>query len=82
MLRFLDAQPEHIEDLFDELDALSAPEVGSFIRQLSPDECGWLARYLRRRLELDREHAAEEIELELNVCSPCPSSFTLSSVGC
>ena len=61
--------PDHIEDLFDELDALPAAEIGAFIRQLGADEAGWLARYLRRRSEKDREHATEEIECEMAVSS-------------
>ncbi|KAL5536048.1 hypothetical protein ACEPAF_4152 [Sanghuangporus sanghuang] len=66
-----DMPPDHIEDLFDELDALPSGEVGPFIRQLGVDECGWLARYLRRRSEKDKENAAEEVECEMNhLCPP------------
>lgn len=59
--------PDHIEDLFDDLDTLAPTEIAEFIRNLSPAECGWLARYLRRRVEKDREFAAEEIEGEMKV---------------
>ncbi|KAI5114831.1 hypothetical protein M0805_009730, partial [Coniferiporia weirii] len=48
-----DMPPDHIDDLFDELDALPAGEVGAFVRNLSPDECGWLARFLKRKTDLD-----------------------------
>ncbi|KAL5533656.1 hypothetical protein ACEPAG_116 [Sanghuangporus baumii] len=66
-----DMPPDHIEDLFDELDALPPGEVGPFIRQLGVDECGWLARYLRRRSEKDKDNAAEEVECEMNhLCPP------------
>ncbi|EJC98658.1 uncharacterized protein FOMMEDRAFT_128955 [Fomitiporia mediterranea MF3/22] len=66
-----DMPPDHIEDLLDELDALDPAEVGDFVRQLAADECGWLARYLRQRLERDRERALEEIEVEVkHTCPP------------
>ncbi|KAI5116428.1 hypothetical protein M0805_000207, partial [Coniferiporia weirii] len=43
----------------------------AFVRNLSPDECGWLARFLKRKTDLDKELAAEEIELEMrHKCPP------------
>lgn len=63
----LEAQPDHIENLFDDLDELPPEEVGNYIRNLAPDECGWLARYLRRRAVADRELAPEEISVETQV---------------
>ena len=60
-------QPDHIENLFDDLDDLPPEEIGNYIRNLSPNECGWLARFLRRRAMTDRDIAPEEIAVETQV---------------
>ena len=60
-------QPRDVEDLFDNLDELPPNQVSYFVSQLSPAECYWLAQYLRQRVERDKETAADEIDLELNV---------------
>ncbi|KAH8110699.1 hypothetical protein DFH11DRAFT_1802190 [Phellopilus nigrolimitatus] len=63
--------PDHIDDLFDELDELPPNEITSFIRGLGPDECAWLARFLRRKSARDKELAVDEMELEMkHRCAP------------
>ncbi len=59
--------PDHIEDLFDELDCTDPSDIGAFFRKINSKEAGWLARFLRGKSERDREMAGEEIQAEVNV---------------
>ncbi|THH03452.1 hypothetical protein EW145_g6247 [Phellinidium pouzarii] len=65
-----ESPPEHIDDLFDELDELPADEIATFIRQLTIEECGFLARFIRRKVLRDKELAPEEIEIGMK--DKCP----------
>jgi breast cancer 2 susceptibility protein len=61
----LESQPDHIPNIFDDLE--DAPQPGSVFARLSPDEAGWLAQFIREKVEKDRERAGDDIELELKV---------------
>lgn len=60
-----DSPPDHVEDLYEDLENTS--ELGPILARLTPEESGWLARYVRAKIEKDREQAGEEIEQELKV---------------
>ncbi|KLO09271.1 hypothetical protein SCHPADRAFT_574338 [Schizopora paradoxa] len=62
--------PDHIEDLFDELDCTDPPDLPAFFRKLNPRDAGWLARFLNAKCERDRERAGDEIQAEVN--EKCP----------
>ncbi|KAJ6520132.1 hypothetical protein C8R45DRAFT_806075, partial [Mycena sanguinolenta] len=66
----MDNEPtDELEELYDELeDPTGAAEVMS---RVSGRTAGWLARFIRNRMEKDRERAGEEIDQELTrVCPP------------
>jgi hypothetical protein len=61
----LDAAPDHIDNLYDELeDPLNATKT---IASVTTNEAGWLARYIREKSLRDREAVSEEVERELQV---------------
>lgn len=60
-----DSPPDNIEDLYDELEGAAA--AGPILARLSVNEAGWLARFMREKVEKDRERAGEDIERELKV---------------
>lgn len=57
--------PEHIDDLYEELE--EPAEAGAVIRRVTPNDAGWLAQHIRKRLEHDVEKIREEIQQELQV---------------
>jgi breast cancer 2 susceptibility protein len=61
----VDSPPDHIENLFDELE--DASEVGSVFARLTATEAGWLAKHIRYEISKDRERVVDEIESELKV---------------
>ncbi|THV07479.1 hypothetical protein K435DRAFT_643336 [Dendrothele bispora CBS 962.96] len=64
-----DEPPDNIESLYDELE--EPEDAGRAISRTSLNEAGWLARYIRTRIERDGESARDEIEKELeNICPP------------
>jgi len=64
-----DSPPDNIDDLYDALEEPS--EAGAVLAGLSCNEAGWLARFIRDRIDKDRERAGEEIEQELKgTCLP------------
>ena len=61
----LDAAPDHIDNLYDELgDPLNATKI---IASVTANEAGWLARYIREKSSRDGEAVSEEVEQELQV---------------
>jgi breast cancer 2 susceptibility protein len=65
-LSSLDSAPDHIDNLYDELeDSSKAAEV---IANVTANEAGWLTRYIREKSLRDREAASEEVEQELQAC--------------
>lgn len=63
-----DSAPDHIDDLYDELE--DASKAGKVIASLTAIEAGWLAKYIRERLMRDREAIDDEIEQELQKTFP------------
>ena len=59
--------PDDIEDYFDELEEKVPSDVVVFIRKLAPVQAGWLARFIRSRIDRGKERAHDEIESELKV---------------
>ncbi|KAJ6565995.1 hypothetical protein B0H10DRAFT_2112096 [Mycena sp. CBHHK59/15] len=51
------------DDLYDELE--DSAGAGAVLSRASPDTAGWLARFIVKRIENERERAGEEIEQEL-----------------
>ncbi|KAA1468122.1 hypothetical protein DENSPDRAFT_372910 [Dentipellis sp. KUC8613] len=64
-----DPQPNHIEDIFDELDG--GKEFSVVTARISLTEAGWLARFIRDKIAQERAQIGEEIERDLkHVCPP------------
>jgi hypothetical protein len=60
-----DTPPSYIDSLYDDLE--DASNGRSVLTRLTPVESGWLARFIRDKIEKDRERAGDEIEQELKV---------------
>ncbi|KDQ63249.1 hypothetical protein JAAARDRAFT_75716 [Jaapia argillacea MUCL 33604] len=63
-----DIPPDSIEDLYDELE--DSTESAAIIGRVSPNEAGWLARFIRQKCGQRREKAADEFEQELKDLCP------------
>ncbi|KAG8853126.1 hypothetical protein FRB96_008377 [Tulasnella sp. 330] len=64
-----DYPSSHIEDVYDELE--ESQDIHSLIKDLSPQESGWLASVIRSKSNLARERVGEVISKELDdVCPP------------
>ncbi|KAJ4485082.1 hypothetical protein C8J55DRAFT_36045 [Lentinula edodes] len=61
--------PENIDSLYEELEV--PEDAGQVISQTKGSEAAWLARYIRERLEKDRERVKDELEKEVD--DICPS---------
>jgi hypothetical protein len=61
--------PDRIEDLFDELEG--SPDHNVYIKSLSGKhrDCGLLSLFIRKKCELEKEKAGDEVEKELKVRS-------------
>jgi breast cancer 2 susceptibility protein len=70
--------PDHIDGLYDELEEPS--DASAVMRRVTPKDAGWLAQYIRKRLESDVEKVREEIQQELQVwaCSVIYISIRLT----
>ena len=62
-----DMPPDHIEDLFDDLESNTPEGNSSLFKRLSTVDAGYLAEFIRKKIEQDRETANQEIEAELSV---------------
>ncbi|TDL20958.1 hypothetical protein BD410DRAFT_772047 [Rickenella mellea] len=61
--------PDDIEELFEELEGSS--DAATYMKRLSREEAGWMAQYLRKKCDIDRALAGDEIEMELkSLCPP------------
>jgi breast cancer 2 susceptibility protein len=68
-----DEPPDNIDSLYDELE--EPDDAGQTIARSSANEAGWLAKYIRERVERNQESVRDEIEKELDV-------RWLSVIGC
>ncbi|KAF5368607.1 hypothetical protein D9758_002203 [Tetrapyrgos nigripes] len=64
-----DEPPDNIDSLYDELE--EPDDAGRTIARTNGQEAGWLAKYIRERIEKGDESIRDEIEKELDdVCPP------------
>ncbi|KAK7058475.1 hypothetical protein VNI00_002109 [Paramarasmius palmivorus] len=62
-----DEPPDSVENMYDELE--EPEDAGPVLARATAHEAGWLARYIRDRIEKDQDRVRDEIEKELNVRS-------------
>jgi breast cancer 2 susceptibility protein len=62
-----DEPPDSVENMYDELE--EPEDAGPVLARATSHEAGWLARYIRDRIEKDQDRVRDEIEKELNVRS-------------
>jgi hypothetical protein len=62
-----DTIPDHIDDIYEQLEDASANEVSAILGRLNYQEAGWLARLIREKVVKEREQSHDEFESELNV---------------
>jgi len=65
-----DDPPNHIEDIYDQLEDASTTEASVILGRLGYQPAGWLARLIREKVLKEREQSRDEFESELN--SLCP----------
>ena len=59
--------PDHIDNLFDELESTPPNRVPAFIRRLASEDAGWLAKYIHAKVLKEKENSSEVVERELAV---------------
>lgn len=63
----LDSPPDDMDILYDELE--DPTTASTLLERISSRHAGWLAQHIKKRVEVERERAREEMEGELKVLS-------------